>query len=189
VKTKSACVLIGIFCAFLVISCSSKSEKPETAATRPVPTRTWTPKALGDISADRCLYYREAEDFVEKSGGEIDRKGGASGGKCLGNRWGAERTDYVSYGIELDVTSENTLLVWRVAFEGKESSYDILVDGSVMRTATLSPTGGFGYTDAEWKCVSVPLGRIMRGHHTLTFKPVKSWQAVNIDCFALGSDK
>jgi hypothetical protein len=171
-------IALCIACSLLVFSCSSD---------RSAPGRTWQPTALGDISADRCLYYAEAEDFKDKAGGDIDLKNGASKQKCLGMRWGQNPTDFASYPFELDDASSSTLLVLRVAFEGdKPQSYDVLIDGTAIRTATVEPTGGFGYSEKEWKCYSVPLGQVTKGPHTLTIKPSRAWQVINIDCLALG---
>ena len=176
-----AACLVGVL---FMLSCSSTSERPASSADMP---RSWQPTALGEITTERCIYYGEAENFKEKSGGDIDLKGGASKQKCLGNRWGTNPTDFANYNIDLEETSESTLLVIRAAFDAaKPQSYDVLIDGSTVRTATFDPTGGWGYTEKEWKCFSVPLGRIAKGPHTLTIKPVKDWQVVNIDCFALG---
>lgn len=176
--TKTICIAACVLFAVVTLSCSSAPE-------RPVPS--WQPTALGEITADRCVFYGEGEDYREKSGGDIDLKAGASKGKCLGSRWGEKPTDYVTYGIDLKETSESTLLVIKVAFEGTQTqSYDVLLDGKTALTATLTPTGGYGYTEKEWKCFSFPLGRVTNGVHNLTIKPVKGGLIVNIDCFALG---
>jgi hypothetical protein len=153
----------------------------------PGSARNWTPAALGEISADRCLYYTEAEDFQRKAGGDLDYKPGASKGICLGMRWGDNRSDFASYEMDFDANSPATLMVIRVAFIGNAAqSYDVLIDGQTVHTATLSPTGGYGYTASEWASYSFPVGRIDRGRHTLTIQPMKSGAVINIDCFALG---
>jgi hypothetical protein len=176
--TRTFCIAVCISCSAFILSCSRAPEKP---------LPQWQPTALGEISADRCIFYSEAEDFREKSGGDIDFKAGASKGKCLGERWGEKPTDYAKYSIELGDTSEATLLVLRAAIEGTlPQSYDVYIDGNIVRTATLSPTGGYGYTESEWKCFSIPLGRVTKGAHDLTIKPAKGGLIVNIDCFALG---
>jgi hypothetical protein len=178
VATKTLCIAASFVCAVFVLSCSTISEKPAPS---------WQPTALGEITADHCIYYSEGEDFKEKSGGSVDLKPAASKGKCLGDRWGEKPTDYVTYGIELSEASESTLLVVRAAIEGTlPETFDVLLDGNVVRTATLSPTGGYGYTEKEWKCFSMPLGRVAKGAHNLTIKPAGNGFIVNIDCFALG---
>jgi hypothetical protein len=176
--TKFMCIAISFSCAVFILSCSNATEKPMPP---------WQPTALGEITADHCIFYSEGEDFKEKSGGNIDLKPAASKGKCLGDRWGEKPTDYVTYGIELSEASESTLLVIRAAIEGSlPLSYDVFLDGNLIRTATLSPTGGYGYTENEWKCFSIPLGRVTKGAHNLMIKPVRSGLIMNIDCFALG---
>lgn len=61
-KTANLSIAALLSCAlFLVCACG-----------RPIPP--WEPTALGEISADRCVFYCEGEDFGKKSGGDIDFK-------------------------------------------------------------------------------------------------------------------
>lgn len=168
-----------VLCAALIPCCSPRYEKPTSSSGSAI--------ALGEITEDRSIYFAEGEDFKERAGGDIDLKGAASNGKCLGTRWGDHVTDFVAYAIDLKETSATTLLVIRAAFEGTQPQfYDVLIDGGTVRRTGLNPTGGYGYVDKEWKCFSIPLGRIEKGPHTLTIRPIKSGQIINIDCFALG---
>jgi hypothetical protein len=146
--------------------------------------------ALGEISEERSLYFTEAENFKEKSGGNLDQKMGASQGICLGMRWGAKAADFVTYAIDLKKTSNSALLVLRVAYEGPMPQlYDVLIDGKSVRKIELRPTGGYGYVEKEWKCFSTALGPISRGPHTLTIKPLHDDKIVNIDCLVIGASR
>jgi hypothetical protein len=190
-KAIVACATVCVIGLLTLGACSSSPEKPSSSSgVNPNPPAKWQPTALGEITADRCIYFGEAEDFKEKAGGDIDLKGGASKGKCLGNRWGDNLTDFATYDFELAAPSESTLLVLKTAFEGTAPhSYDVLVDGVAVQTAEIGPSGGWGYTEKEWKCTSIELGRIAQGRHTLTLKPTKASSMMNIDCFALGKAK
>ena len=179
-----ACATVCVICLLTLSACSSSSE------VNPSPQPKLQPPALGEITADRSIYFGEAEDFKEKAGGGIDLKAAASKEKCLGNRWGADLTDFVTYDFELKEPSESTLLVLRTAFDSnKPNSYEVIVDGGAVQTAEIGPSGGFGYTEKEWKCTSIALGRIAQGRHTLTLRPTKAGAIINIDCFALGKAK
>jgi hypothetical protein len=165
--------------ALLLLSCSSPKPDSSPGGEEPV--------ALGEITVDRCLLYMEGEDFKEKAGGDLDLKEAASGKRCLGMRWGEKLTDFVTYRFVFENPSESTVLVIRAAFDNPfPQSYKILVDGQMVQTAILEPTGGYGYTEKEWKCFSISLGRIAKGPHTLTIRPSKVGQILNIDCLALG---
>lgn len=144
--------------------------------------------ALGELTVDRCLFYIEGENFRDKSGGDLDSKEGAYGKQCLGMRWGEKATDFVTYDINLDDTEEPALMVIRAAFDNPfPQSYDISLDDKVVHNTSLKPTGGYGYTEKEWNCFSIPLGRIEKGHHSLTLRPSKQHGGIlNIDCIAIG---
>jgi hypothetical protein len=143
--------------------------------------------ALGDLTVERCFFYNEGENFKDKSGGELDYKDGAYGKKCLGMRWGEKLSDFVTYEVSLEDAIESAILVVRVAIDGSNAqSYEIILDDKPIQSALFGPTGGYGYTDKEWRCYSVSLGKIEKGQHTLKMRPFKQGGIVNIDCLALG---
>lgn len=172
-----------VFClawALLMLSCTSKKNNESTAGSTKL-------VALGDLTVERCLFYSEGEDFKDKSGGTLDYKDGAYGKKCLGMRWGEKLSDYVAYDVSLESAIESAVLVVRVAIDGSSSqSYEIMLDDKTVQSAVFGPTGGYGYTDNEWRCYSVSLGKIEKGRHTLKLRPYKQGGIVNIDCLALG---
>lgn len=103
---------------------------------------------------------------------------------------GETLTDFVTYGVVFEEPSESTVLVIRAAFDNPfPQSYEVLIDGRIIQTAILNPTGGYGYTEKEWKCFSVDLGRIAKGSHALSIRPSKAGEILNIDCLALGKAK
>jgi hypothetical protein len=189
-KVALARMAVCISCSLIFLACSSAPEKPASPAGTPEPVAKWQPTALGEISADRCIYFGEAEEFTEKAGGDIDLKGGASKGKCLGSRWGERLSDYAAYSFELAQPSESTVLVLKTAFDGtKPNPYEVLVDGTAVKAFEIGPSGGFGYSESEWKTTSVALDSIAQGRHTLTLKPGRAGAIINIDCYALGKTK
>jgi hypothetical protein len=169
--------------SILLIACRSPHyDKPTSAS--------GSTYALGEVSEERSLYFTEAENFKEKSGGDLDQKMGASQGQCLGMRWGAKATDFVTYAVDLRKASDSALLVLRVAYEGPMPQlYDVLMDGKSIKKIELRPTGGFGYIEKEWKCFSTALGRISQGPHTLTIKALHDEEIVNIDCLVIGASR
>jgi hypothetical protein len=173
-------VVCCLVCALLLLSCSSRQHgAPATGSTKGV--------ALGDLTVERCLFYSEAENFKDKSGGDLDYKDGAYGKKCLGMRWGENLSDFVAYDVSLESAIESSILVVRVAIDGANTqSYEIALDDKTIQSAEFGATGGYGYTDKEWRCYSVSLGKIEKGRHTLKIRPHKQGNIVNIDCLALG---
>jgi hypothetical protein len=170
---------VAALCLLSVICCSSHFDKPTST--------NGVAYALGEISEDRSLYFTEAENYKEKSGGDLDFKGGASKGQCLGMRWGAKPTDFVTYDMDLKEAPESALLVLRVAFEGTiPQIYDVILDGTSVCKIELRPTGGYGYVEKEWKCYSAPIGRISEGRHNILIKPMREGEIVNIDCLVIG---
>ena len=90
-------------------------------------------------------------------------------------------------GLTLENPTESVLLVIRAAFNSRiPQTYEVLLDDRIVQDAELKPTGGYGYTEKEWDCFSIPLGRIEKGPHTLTLRPSKHGGIINIDCIALG---
>jgi len=173
-------VIVCLLSATLVISCSFKKTDSSNVD-------TGKSIALGEITVDRCLFYTEGEDFKEKSGGDLDQKEAASKGKCLGIMWGGTPTDFVTYEINMEDSSESTIMVIRAAIQNPSpQSYNILIDDKVVQTATLVSTGGYGHTERQWRCFSIELGPIAKGSHTLTIRPSGNSGIVNIDCIALG---
>ena len=175
------CAVICTLSAFLMVSCSTQSRNSSSGAGKKA-------IALGDLPVDRCHLYIEGEDFVDKSGGALDYKEAAYGKKCLGMRWGEKQTDFAEYVLNLENPIESALLVVRVAIEdSKPLTYDVLLDDKVVQSAALGPTGGYGYTEKEWRCYSIPMGRIEKGQSSLKIRPARNGGIVNIDCLAIGS--
>jgi len=142
--------------------------------------------SANEMCIDHCLFYKEAEEFDDKSGGAIDFKEGASQGKALGMFWGRDASDFVSYKFHLGKDMDLAVLVLRVAFEGANpQTYHILLDGGLVQIAVFDPTKGWGYTSNQWKLVFVHLGRITQGAHSLMIRPRESSSTINIDFVAL----
>ena len=176
-------IWLGAICcvagAVALISCSARLQDRDVAGDEGI--------ALGELTVDRCYLYIEAENYREKSGGDLDYKDGAHGKKCLGMRWGEKQSDYVIYDVNLESTLESALLVMRVAIDSRNpQTYEILLDDEILQAAKLDPTGGYGYTEKEWRCYSIPLGPITHGRHVLKIRPSERGGIVNVDCLALG---
>ncbi|MDM7995332.1 MAG: hypothetical protein QUT30_06570 [Acidobacteriota bacterium] len=173
----AGCILSALF----MVSCSTQSNNASSDAGKKA-------IALGDLPVERCLFYIEGEDFEDKSGGALDYKEAAYGKKCLGMRWGEKQTDFAEYILNLENPIESALLVVRVAIEdSKPLRYDILLNDRVVQSTDWGPTGGYGYTEKEWKCYSIPMGRMEKGKSSLKIRPSRQGGIVNIDCLAVGS--
>jgi hypothetical protein len=173
-------ILGSLACTLLILSCSTqKNDASGVGATKGV--------ALGDLSVDRCFFYIEGENYKDKSGGDLDYKDAAYGKKCLGMRWGEKTTDFADYAVLLDSPIESAILVVRVAIDNpKPLQYEIVLDDKTIQSAIFGPTGGYGYTEKEWRCYTVPLGRVEKGSHILKLRPSKNGGIANIDSLALG---
>jgi len=173
----AGCILSALF----MVSCSNQSSNSSSDDGKKA-------IALGDLPVQRCFLYIEGEDFQAKSGGALDYKEAAYGKKCLGMRWGEKQTDFVDYTLNLQNPIETALLVARVAIEdSKPLRYEIALNDRVVYSAEWEPTGGYGYTENEWRCYSVPIGRIEKGKSSLKIRPARNGGIVNIDCIAIGS--
>ncbi len=128
------------------------------------------------------FYFREAENWDEREGGNLDLKQGASLGKALGDFWGRQKTDYVLYRLSLPRRISDAHIYIRYAFEGAPfRQYDLFIDGKRASTIVLPATGGYGYEQLEWKLYGLKLGSLAEGSHELKLTPVSDDQVVNLD--------
>jgi len=132
----------------------------------------------------KYFYFREAEQWSSRNGGDLDRKQGASGGRALGNYWGRNATDAVTYRFSLPREVSDAHLFLRYAFEGvSNQQYLLYVDGSYAATMTLPATGGYGYSEKEWRLHGFGFGALAPGTHEFKITPAASGQIVNLDYF------
>jgi hypothetical protein len=100
--------------------------------------------------------------------------------------WGKNLSDFAAYSFKLDKDVDAAMLEMRVAFPGaRPQAYQVLVDGSIVQTAVLKPTGGFGSMNSEWRLVSALLGGLSQGVHQITLRPARDNSLINIDFLAL----
>jgi hypothetical protein len=137
-----------------------------------------------------AYYYREMEDWDDKSGGALDYKDAASHEQALGQFWGNKRSDFAAYRLALPVRIPTAYLTVRYAFEADSAQhYHVFLDDNYVDTMALQATGGFGYTQDQWKLQHVRVGALETGVHELRLQPVMEGQTVNLDCFYLTSAK
>ena len=131
-------------------------------------------------------YFREAEDWDERAGGNLDLKQGASRGKALGVYWGKQQTDFALYRFSLPRQISDAHIYFRYAFEGSSfQQYRLYLDGNLTATFDLAYTGGFGYAASEWRLYGLRCGTLAPGTHELKIAPAGSDQVVNLDYFCI----
>jgi 4-amino-4-deoxy-L-arabinose transferase-like glycosyltransferase len=130
------------------------------------------------------FWFREAEYWDDRAGGNLDLKQGASRGKALGDFWGRQQTDFALYRFSIPRPISDVHLYIRYAFEGTPfRQYHLYLDGKLAATFALSTTGGYGYTEREWRLYDLGIGGLARGDHELKIVPASGDQVVNLDYF------
>ena len=145
------------------------------------------PRVMDEFAGtDKFYYMREAEDFDDKQGGDLDKKEGASHKKALGLFWGRRPEDFATYRFSLPGDMADVRLYVRYAFEDRfPHEYYLLLDGNFIDSFTLQPTAGYGYTADQWKIFEIKIGAVEKGPHELKLKPGKQHQVVNLDYWYL----
>jgi hypothetical protein len=130
------------------------------------------------------FWFREAEHWDDREGGNLDLKRGASLGKALGEFWGRQKTDFALYRFSIPRPISDAHLYVRYAFEGPPiRQYHLYLDGKLTASVALSSTGGYGYTEGEWRLYAIGIGGLARGDHELKIAPASGDQVVNLDYF------
>jgi hypothetical protein len=146
----------------------------------------WHPELNSYFRKGGFFYFREAEDWDLRAGGDIDLKQGASQGRALGNFWGRRQSDFALYRFLLPRELSDVHIFFRYAFEGASfQQYNIFIDGNRVTTLALPATRGYGYTEQEWLLYGIKLGSLSPGTHELKIAPALNDQVVNLDYFYL----
>jgi 4-amino-4-deoxy-L-arabinose transferase-like glycosyltransferase len=141
---------------------------------------------LGNNDGLGYTYMREAENYDAKSGGDLDLKAGASNGKALGNFWGLQPEDFVSYNFTIPRAVPNARLYLRYAYENPgPQRYYLFLDGRFADVITLPSSHGYGYTAEQWNVFDSPLGSISSGTHELKIKAAARGQIINLDYWVI----
>jgi hypothetical protein len=128
------------------------------------------------------LFFLEAEDWMEKRGGDLDLKGPASQEMALGMHWGSSIKDMASYWFSLDRDIQDLELHVRFAFNDTNPHFFLFsLDGTPRRIYSFESTGGFGYIEQQWRIDTFKLGSVAQGSHTLTIQPAGNNQMINLD--------
>lgn len=135
--------------------------------------------------------WQECEDYDNQIGSKgIDSKGAASGRQCLGNNWGRRAIHYAEYIINLFADFEGANLYLRYASQNtKNTVFDIYLDGKLIGNSpslTLSPTGGWGYLERDWRFATLSLGDISAGEHVIKIQSKADNNKTNFDGFFIG---
>lgn len=155
---------------------------------RPIYTIHEVVRAMPEAQARQrgFSYRREAEEWDDKSGGDLDFKPAASRARALGSFWGRSATDFVLYRFEAPRGLEDLHLYLRYAFEGRDAQrYHIVMDGELVDVLLMAPTGGYGYATGQWRLAHTFLGSLGPGPHELVIRPSGNHQVVNLDYLQL----
>ena len=81
----------------------------------------------------------EAENYTAQSGSQSENTGDSGGGQNVGH---FEAGDFVEYKIKVE-TAGNYIIEYRLASQTGSTGFNALIDGAIVDTQTLAPTGGW----------------------------------------------
>jgi len=98
----------------------------------------------------------------------VDQKSGSLYGRVLGKDWGTNTGDWAEYRISTTSNLPVAFLHLRYARQFPGSSHvRIAIDGVERGAVTLPSTGGWGDTTDQFQTVSISIGALSAGNHTL----------------------
>lgn len=115
----------------------------------------------------------EAEDFIAQSGVELEATLDDGGGENIGF---IDTGDFVDYSF-IAPSSGTYSINYRLASDLGSDGFELLIDGVVVDTQTLDPTGGW----QEWVTQSSEEFQLESGEHTIRFNFVGG--AINVNWF------
>ena len=112
----------------------------------------------------------EGEEYEDALGGEgEDYKEAASNGRCLGMGWGEEASHFALYRVRVLEDIPHASIYLRYAHpDVRAKRLNIYLDGELIgaRPSVILPSsGGWGYEEAEWAVMGVPIGTLSAGEH------------------------
>ncbi len=147
---------------------------------------TVQPELTAHIDQGRAFYLREAEDWNALSGGGREQMRGASHGELLGFSWGQWASDFAAYRFKLRGPVNDGRLYLRYAFAGESAhSCRISLDRHDLGALRLQPTGGYGWSAADWRLSSIEVGVVAAGNHEIHIAPASDHQVLHLDYFYL----
>ena len=132
--------------------------------------------------------WKEGEEYEAVLGSEgEDHKTGASNGRCLGMGWGEEASHFALYRIYVAEDVPDASIYLRYAHPNvKERKLNIYLDDQLIGTrpsVILPGSGGWGYEEAEWAVMGLPIGWLYSGEHWVKIQPAGDHNAINLDGF------
>ncbi|MDQ1300119.1 MAG: hypothetical protein QG637_36, partial [Chloroflexota bacterium] len=130
----------------------------------------------------------EGEAFTSQSGMLAwDAKAAAAGGYVLGAGWGGAAGNYAQYdALSFGWAGGNTFLRLRYANNtGHANTLQVFVDGVAKGNVTCEHTGGWGDQSRDYREVTLDLGSIAPGSHSLKLSVTVAGAYTNVDRFTL----
>lgn len=146
--------------------------------------------SLGSIpnAAAADWIWQEGEAYVDQQGcSRPDGKRAAASYGCLGMGWGHRPGDFARYRFTLDDDIPQAELHLRYARGlAREATIEVTVDadrGGTTSVLRLPQTPGWGQETGHWRFLSLPLGPLNAGEHTLTLTANRPGSNLNLDGF------
>ncbi len=131
--------------------------------------------------------WQEAENYVKQQGApRLDGKRAAASFACLGRGWGRHQGDFAEYQVDVPESIDDAVLHLRYALgiQGP-CKLDLSIDDRRVGpspTFSLPTTDGWGGTHETWRFVTVKLGPINSGKHSINIA-ARNKCLVNLDGF------
>jgi len=138
------------------------------------------------IVDDDSLCRIEAEDWVEQYGGCFDAQPNASGGLCLGDRWGDGNDEYAKYLINFEENIPDAKFKMnysdKMGGNNKENRIIIFLDGDQKGELRTVNTKDWNIFTSS---TEIGIGEIRAGEHVLEIRSnsTEDLNCVNIDYF------
>ncbi len=135
-------------------------------------------------------YFRECEDYTSQAGSSgPDAKAGASGGAVLGMSWGQAANSTASYSnVGARAVNGAWLYLWYSLNATSGRVVDAWIDGALRARLACPGTAGWGDHACDFNRVTAFVGDLGPGPHTVRFTVPTGGQAINLDCFWIGSE-
>jgi hypothetical protein len=139
--------------------------------------------------ADSESAFVECEDYSDQFGSATqDCKSGASGGEVLGQSWGVASNSSARYEeVQTGAHTGAWLHLWYALDAAAGCRVDVAVDSIKRARLYCPPTRGWGDVAGDFDRVSAAIGTLTDTACTVTFQVPSGGQAVNLDCFYIGT--
>ncbi len=138
---------------------------------------------------DSASAIRECENYDYQYGSSTqDLKAGASAGEVLGMSWGDPAGSEAIYSnVTAGAQTGAWFHLWYAMNTTSGRVVDLYLDGQRRARLLCSGTAGWGERVSDFDRASVFIGALGAGAHTVRLAATNGGQAVNLDCFYLGT--